>query len=106
MPRCQTVQSSPSLQSLTLHQAARSRHQNIRGLALDVSWCVWFVAITPLFFLAITTTLPVIMFMAGSMVYVLARPGLALRAIVSSWIPWIYVLFAAMSLVWSQYPDR
>jgi exopolysaccharide production protein ExoQ len=90
---------------VTLHQAARSPHQNIRGLGLDVSWWVWFVAIAPLFFLAITTTLPVIVFMAGSMVYVLARPGLALKAIFSSWIPWIYVLFAAMSVVWSQYPD-
>jgi exopolysaccharide production protein ExoQ len=43
--------------------------------------------------------------MAGSMVYVLARPGLALKAIFSSWIPWIYVLFAAISVAWSQYPD-
>jgi exopolysaccharide production protein ExoQ len=43
--------------------------------------------------------------MAASMVYVLARPGLALKAIFISWIPWIYVLFAAMSVAWSQYPD-
>jgi exopolysaccharide production protein ExoQ len=43
--------------------------------------------------------------MAGSMVYVLARPGLALKAIFSSWLPWIYVIFAAMSVLWSQYPD-
>jgi exopolysaccharide production protein ExoQ len=90
---------------VTLHQAARSPHQNIRGLALDVSWWVWFVAIAPLFFLGITTTLPVTVFMAGSMVYVLARPGLALKAILSFWLPWIYVLFAAMSVLWSQYPD-
>src|SRR5258708_26192254 len=43
--------------------------------------------------------------MAGSMVYVLARPGLALKAMFSFWLPWIYVLFAAMSVLWSQYPD-
>src|SRR5262245_8871759 len=43
--------------------------------------------------------------MIGSMVYVLARPGLALKASFSSWIPWIYVIFAAMSVLWSQYPD-
>jgi exopolysaccharide production protein ExoQ len=43
--------------------------------------------------------------MAASMVYMLARPGLALKAIFISWIPWIYVLFAAMSVAWSQYPD-
>src|SRR5262249_38596661 len=93
--------------TVTLHQAARSPHQNILGLALDVSWWVWFVAIAPLFFLAATTksTLFVIVFMAGSMVYVLARPGLALKAVFSSWIPWIFVLFAAMSVAWSQYPD-
>jgi exopolysaccharide production protein ExoQ len=90
---------------VTLHQAARSPHQNIRGLALDVSWWVWCVAVAPLFFLAITTTLPVSVFMAASMVYVLARPGLALKAIFSFWLPWIYVLFAAMSVLWSQYPD-
>jgi exopolysaccharide production protein ExoQ len=93
---------------VTLHQAARSPHQNIRGLALDVSWWVWLVAIAPLFFLAAIpskSTLLVIVFMAGSMVYVLARPGLALKAVFSSWIPWIFVLFAAMSVAWSQYPD-
>ena len=28
---------------MTLHQAARSPHQNIGGLSLDVSWWVWFV---------------------------------------------------------------
>jgi exopolysaccharide production protein ExoQ len=43
--------------------------------------------------------------MAASTVYVLARPGLALKAVFSSWIPWILVLFAAVSVAWSQYPD-
>jgi len=43
--------------------------------------------------------------MAGATVYALARPSLALNAICSSWIPWIYVIFAAMSVLWSQYPD-
>jgi len=90
---------------VTLHQAARSSSQNIRGLAFDVSWWVWFVAIAALFFLDIIPTLPVIVFMTGSMVYVLTRPGLALKASFSSWIPWIYVIFAAMSVLWSQYPD-
>jgi len=90
---------------VTLHQAARSSSQDIRGLAFDVSWWVWFVAIAALFFLDIIPTLPVIVFMTGSMVYVLARPGLALKASFSSWIPWIYVIFAAMSVLWSQYPD-
>ena len=90
---------------MTLHQAARSSSQNIRGLAFDVSWWVWFVAIAALFFLDIIPTLPVIVFMTGSMVYVLTRPGLALKASFSSWIPWIYVIFAAMSVLWSQYPD-
>ena len=90
---------------MTLHQVARSSSQNIRGLAFDVSWWVWFVAIAALFFLDIIPTLPVIVFMIGSMVYVLARPGLALKASFSSWIPWIYVIFAAMSVLWSQYPD-
>jgi exopolysaccharide production protein ExoQ len=90
---------------VTLHQVARSSSQNIRGLAFDVSWWVWFVAIAALFLLDIIRTLPVIVFMIGSMVYVLARPGLALKASFSSWIPWIYVIFAAMSILWSQYPD-
>jgi exopolysaccharide production protein ExoQ len=90
---------------VTLHQVARSSSQNIRGLAFDVSWWVWFVAIAALFFLDIIPTLPVIVFMTGSMIYVLARPGLALKASFSSWIPWIYVIFAAMSVLWSQYPD-
>ena len=90
---------------MTLHQVARSSSQNIRGLAFDVSWWVWFVAIAALFFLDIIPTLPVIAFMTGSMVYVLARPGLALKASFSSWIPWVYVIFAAMSVLWSQYPD-
>jgi exopolysaccharide production protein ExoQ len=90
---------------VTLHQAARSSSQNIRGLAFDISWWVWFVAIAALFFLDVIPTLPVIVFMIGSMVYVLARPGLALKASFSSWIPWVYVIFAAMSVLWSQYPD-
>jgi exopolysaccharide production protein ExoQ len=90
---------------VTLHQAARSSSQNIRGLAFDVSWWVWFVAIAALFFLDVIPTLPVIVFMTGSMVYVLARPGLALKASFSSWIPWVYVIFAAISVLWSQYPD-
>jgi exopolysaccharide production protein ExoQ len=89
---------------VTLHQVARSPHQNIGGLALDVSWWVWFVAIVPLLFKDFAQTLAVVVFMAGSMVYVLARPGLALKAVFSFWIPWIFVLFAAMSVAWSQYP--
>jgi exopolysaccharide production protein ExoQ len=89
---------------VTLHRVARSPRQNVSGLAFDVSWWAWFVAIAPLFFLDSIRTLPVLVFMAASMLYVLARPGLALKAIFSSWLPWIYVLFATMSVFWSQYP--
>ena len=89
---------------MTLHQVARSPRQNVRGLALDFPWWIWFVAIAALYFLDYIRTLPVIVFMAGSMVYVMARPGLALKAIFSSWIPWLYVIFAALSVLWSQYP--
>jgi exopolysaccharide production protein ExoQ len=90
---------------VTLHQLARSPRQNVRGLALDFPWWIWFVATAALYFLDIIATLPVVVFMAGSMVYVLAQPGLALKAIFSSWIPWLYVIFAALSVLWSQYPD-
>jgi len=90
---------------VTLHQVVRSSSGNIRGLALDVSWWVWFIAVAALFFLDIIPTLPVIVFMVGATVYALARPGLALNAICSSWILWIYVIFAALSVFWSQYPD-
>ncbi|HEY4782461.1 MAG TPA: hypothetical protein VIH54_11630, partial [Chthoniobacterales bacterium] len=90
---------------MTLHQLARSPRQNVRGLALDFPWWIWFVATAALYFLDIIATLPVVVFMAGSMVYVLAQPGLALKAIFSSWIPWLYVIFAALSVLWSQYPD-
>jgi len=43
--------------------------------------------------------------MAGSLIYVLARPGLAIKAIFSTWVPWIYAIFAALSVLWSQFPD-
>jgi exopolysaccharide production protein ExoQ len=90
---------------MTLHQVVRPHRQNIRGLALDFSWWIWFVATAALYFLDIIPTLPVIVFMAGSLIYVLARPGLAIRAIFSTWVPWIYVIFAALSVLWSQFPD-
>jgi exopolysaccharide production protein ExoQ len=90
---------------VTLHQVARSPRRNIRGLTVDLPWWLWFVTIAAILFLDFIPTLPIFVFMAGSMVYVLARPGLALKAIFSSWIPWIYVIFAALSVLWSQYPD-
>jgi exopolysaccharide production protein ExoQ len=90
---------------VTLHQLARSPRQNVRGLALDFPWWIWFVATAALYFLNIIPTLPVIVFMAGSLIYVLVRPGLAIRAIFSTWVPWIYVIFAALSVLWSQFPD-
>ena len=89
---------------MTSHQVAHSPGNNW-SKPVDISWWVWFVSIAALFFLDIIPTLPVVVFLAGSMVYVLARPGLALKAISISWIPWMYVIFAALSVLWSQYPD-
>jgi exopolysaccharide production protein ExoQ len=90
--------------SVTLDQVARPSQRRSSGLALDLSWGVWFVAIAALWFLDIIRTLPVVVFVAVSMSYVLARPGLALRAVFSSLVPWIFVIFAALSVLWSQYP--
>jgi exopolysaccharide production protein ExoQ len=90
---------------MTLHQVVPPARQNVRSLALDFSWWIWFVATGALFFLDFIRTLPVIVFMAGSLIYVLARPGLAIKAIFSTWVPWIYGIFAALSVLWSQFPD-
>jgi exopolysaccharide production protein ExoQ len=90
---------------MTLHQVVPPARQNVRSLALDFSWWIWFVATGALFFLDFIRTLPVIVFMAGSLIYVLARPGLAIKAIFSTWVPWIYAIFAALSVLWSQFPD-
>jgi exopolysaccharide production protein ExoQ len=89
---------------VTLHEVTRSPRRNVRDLALDLPWWLWFVAIAALYFLDYIGTIPVIVFMAGSTIYVLAQPGLALKAISSSWIPWLYVIFAALSVFWSQFP--
>src|SRR5215472_7181940 len=90
---------------MTLHQVVPPARQNVRRLALDFSWWIWFVATGALLFLDFIRTLPVIVFMAGSLIYVLARPGLAIKAIFSTWVPWIYAVFAALSVLWSQFPD-
>ena len=90
---------------MTLHQVVPPPGQNIRSLALDFSWWIWFVAIGALYLQEFIPTLPVIVFMAGSFIYFLARPGLATKAIFSLWVPWIYVIFAALSVLWSQFPD-
>jgi exopolysaccharide production protein ExoQ len=90
---------------MTLHQIVSPARQNVRSLALDLSWWLWFIAIGALYLMGITQSLPVIVFMAGSLIYVLARPGLAIKAIFSAWVPWIYVIFAALSVLWSQFPD-
>jgi exopolysaccharide production protein ExoQ len=90
---------------MTLHQVVPPARQNVRSLALDFSWWIWFVATGVLFFLDFIRTLPVIVFMAGSLIYVLARPGLAIKAIFSTWVPWIYAIFATLSVLWSQFPD-
>jgi exopolysaccharide production protein ExoQ len=90
---------------MTLHQVVPPPSQNIRSLALDFSWWIWFVATAALYFLDVIPTLPVIVFMAASCIYVLARPGLAIKAIFSTWVPWLYVIFAALSVLWSQFPD-
>lgn len=91
--------------SVTLDQVARASQRKSSSLALDLSWWTWFVAIAALFFLDLIPTLPAAVFMAASMSYVLARPGLALRAVLSSLVPWMFVMFAALSVLWSQYPD-
>jgi exopolysaccharide production protein ExoQ len=90
---------------MTLHQVVPPARQNVRSLAFDFSWWIWFVATGALFFLDFIRTLPVIVFMAGSLIYVLARPGLAIKAIFSTWVPWIYAIFATLSVLWSQFPD-
>jgi exopolysaccharide production protein ExoQ len=89
---------------VTSHPVTRSP-PNIWRRPFDISWWVWFVSIAALFFLDTIPTLAAVVFMAGSSAYVLARPGLALKAISISWIPWLYVIFAALSVLWSQYPD-
>jgi exopolysaccharide production protein ExoQ len=89
---------------VTFYQPDSSPRQKVSGLALDLSWWVWFVAIAALFFLDSMQRLAATVFMVASMAYALARPGLAIKATLSYWIPWTYVMFAALSVLWSQYP--
>jgi exopolysaccharide production protein ExoQ len=88
-----------------LDQSDRSPRLQLSDLALDGSWWIWFIAITATFFLDFVQTPAAIVYMAASAFYVLARPGLALKATLHYLTPWLYVLFATLSVLWSQYPD-
>jgi len=71
----------------------------------DIAWLAWFLAIGALFFLQMSQTLAASVFMGATAAYVAARPGLALKAVLAGWTPWAYVIFAGLSILWSQHPD-
>ncbi|SDR54560.1 exopolysaccharide production protein ExoQ [Rhizobiales bacterium GAS113] len=75
------------------------------GLSLNIAWLAWFIATAALFFLQMSQTLAASIFMAISVAYVMARPGLALQALRGGVTPWIYVTLAVLSVAWSEHSD-
>ena len=91
---------------MTLNQLDRSRRRELFAVRLDLSWWVWFVAITAIVCLPFAQTAAVGVFILMSIAYVSFCPGVALNATMRYWSPWIFCMFAALSTLWSLSPDR
>jgi len=74
-------------------------------MSFGLAWAIWAIAVCSLFFVQSEQTIAVSVFVVASTLYVLYQPGLALRAALSSRAPWLFVILASSSVLWSQHPD-
>jgi exopolysaccharide production protein ExoQ len=64
----------------------------------------WFIAVLSLFLIQFIQTMSAAVFMGASVAYMMARPGMAIRATSQYAIPWLYTALAVASVMWSEQP--
>ena len=72
---------------------------------LNLIWWIWLIALSALMFISFSQTNAVIVFTAAVIMCGIARPHDAFNAILNSKCLWPFLVYAALSLIWSQAPD-
>lgn len=71
---------------------------------VDLAWWLSLIALSALMFVQLWQTSAVIVFMAAVMAYGIIRPYEVFNAVIDSNLMWPFLLYAALSVVWSQEP--
>jgi exopolysaccharide production protein ExoQ len=70
-----------------------------------MEWHICLLAFLALAFIDYTTTLAATAFLAASIVCALLSPSRALSSVLSGLVPWLYLILAGLSVIWSSAPD-
>ena len=72
---------------------------------VDPTWWICLVALSTLMFAQLSQTIAVVIFMAAVMACAITRPREVIHAIWDSAFLWPFLLYAMLSVIWSQAPE-
>jgi exopolysaccharide production protein ExoQ len=83
--------------SATLHQA---------NWQYRATWLLWLCCAVSLVFIQAIPTLPAVSFLCAVLLYCVLFPNRPVRALIWNFIPWIFVMFGMLSVIWSEQPTQ
>src|SRR5579859_677674 len=90
---------SPDMSSLTISIAARRTDWEHR-----ITWLLWMCCALSIAFIIVVPTIPAIIFLAAVLLYCVLFPVRTYQALTWNFVPWVIVLFGALSTIWSEQP--
>jgi exopolysaccharide production protein ExoQ len=69
-----------------------------------VTWLLWLCCALSIAFIIVVPTIPAIIFLGGVLLYCALFPHRVYQALTWNVIPWVIVLFGALSVIWSEQP--
>jgi exopolysaccharide production protein ExoQ len=98
-----TSQPSQGFPAFRGHDAA-DRTMPKEGLIRGLEWSACFLSLTSLVFSNYAPLLAASGFLASSAAFGLIRPTRVVNALASDWLPWMFVVLAFLSILWSAVP--
>jgi exopolysaccharide production protein ExoQ len=71
----------------------------------NLDWFLSFMSFTALWFVALSQTMAVFVFLIGGALLAFVAPVRALRAMFGDWLPWLYAAVILVSVSWSPVPE-
>jgi exopolysaccharide production protein ExoQ len=69
-----------------------------------VTWALWTCCALSIVFIIVVPTIPAIVFLAAVLLYCLLFPTRPYQALTWNLVPWVFVVFGALSVIWSEQP--
>jgi exopolysaccharide production protein ExoQ len=97
--RCEFAVDSCPMNTLPLSISTRRNDLEYR-----ITWLLWTCCALSIVFIIVVPTIPAVIFLIAILVYCALFPARPYQALTWNFVPWVIVVFGALSVIWSEQP--